>query len=439
MTRILIFSLFAVLLMASSLGFDLSLAPGLSAKNVFLYLTFFSLAAETAIARNRSIQLVSVIAPFGAFVIYGFFSWFVVLTIVDFRGYSLLSTLMSLKTGLVDRFLIFLVFFYGVLSYKDSLRLLRMMLWVIIATNLITIIDIWNIPDLGRIQPGEDGRLGGPLGHANEYGAFFAVFLPATIAMYLEGVGIRRYIAAVGAFITFLALLMTASRGAIVGSIAGLVVGAIYLRRYISARVASRAAFAICIFVIISFAVLVALGYGELMYDRFIRAQQASDISTISSIRTNIWSTAIEKMAEYPMTFITGFGWNVYHSWGIFRYGTHNSYLTIFFNLGLIGLLFFLAILCNALATARRSMANATREAQLHLAAFIFGFLAVCATIFFGELSTPWLFIWAYAGVIMRLAVESQFHQGPMPDISPPGQDRRARGSARVPDAARRT
>jgi O-antigen ligase len=151
--------------------------------------------------------------------------------------------------------------------------------------------------------------------------------------------------------------------------------------------------------------VLFALGYGELLYDRFVVAQQRSNIQDISSARTVFWAIALGKMLEFPVTFITGFGWSVYEQWDIFRYATHNSYLNILFNLGFIGLTLFVTVAVTTAAAARRALAHAPPDLAPHLIAFVFGFLTVFAAIFFGELSTPWIFIWAYAGVTMRLAV----------------------------------
>src|SRR3970282_881003 len=147
------------------------------------------------------------------------------------------------------------------------------MLWAIIASNVVTIVDILNVPDLGRITPQEDGRLAGPLGDANSYGVFLAGFLPATVALYFTEIGGKRFLAAIGAFITFVALLMTASRGAVVGLIAGLLVGTVYLRHYISSTTILRASLGTAICAVVATAALLAIGYGELLYERFVVAQ----------------------------------------------------------------------------------------------------------------------------------------------------------------------
>ena len=56
-----------------------------------------------------------------------------------------------------------------------------------------------------------------------------------------------------------------------------------------------------------------------------------------SSGRTEIWLNLLATMFASPITFITGFGWDVYWSMP-FRFSPHNHYLALWFNLGLVGL-----------------------------------------------------------------------------------------------------
>ena len=55
--RVLLVLLFLVMQVAILLNLDLSLAPGLSVKNAFLYLILLGIIVDTALRRNRDLEL----------------------------------------------------------------------------------------------------------------------------------------------------------------------------------------------------------------------------------------------------------------------------------------------------------------------------------------------------------------------------------------------
>lgn len=405
MTRVLLFLLFFVMLAADTLGLNLSLAPGLSVKNLFLYMIFAGIAVETALKRNRQMELQSVIIPYSLCFLYAAFSIVVIVLLIDYSGYRPLKSIINLKGGMADNLLILLVFFYGILSLKDAVWLIKAMVWIVIVANLVTVIDAFNLPDLGLIDERLDGRVGGPIGESNQYAAFLALFLPASIALVLIERGALRVFAALGVAVSLLALLMTASRGGFVGIIGGSAIAAVLLRQYISARVVLTAVGAIGVMAVLAVGVVSLAGYGDLLYDRFIGESVGGTKFTVSSGRTHIWATALNKMMEQPVSLITGYGWDTYFQFRSFRFAPHNSYLKIFFELGLIGLLLMLFALVNILRIARSGLQRAEAESTVLLFGFIFGLSGILVAIFFVDITTPWLFIWAFVGTTMRLAV----------------------------------
>ena len=90
-----------------------------------------------------------------------------------------------------------------------------------------------------------------------------------------------------------------------------------------------------------------------------------------------------------------------------FLYNTHNTYLKILFNLGAIGVSLYLVVLINILVSCRRMIPTAPPTVRSHLIAFFFGFVAMNISVFFVDLYKPWLYIWAYIGLVMRLGVSS--------------------------------
>ena len=125
MKRALLILLLCIMFVATTFGWELSLAPGLSIKNAFLYLIIVIYMIETAVFHNRHFELPSVLVPFFLLVGYCIFSWLTVALIVQWKGYSVLDAGISLKTNRFDHLMFFLLFFYALSSSKDVLSLLR--------------------------------------------------------------------------------------------------------------------------------------------------------------------------------------------------------------------------------------------------------------------------------------------------------------------------
>lgn len=404
MTRYLVFLLFFSLLAGSAVGMDLSLAPGLSVKNALLYSIVAGIAFESVVTHNRRIELVSVNAPFAALIAYALFTWLVVVLIVDYPGYRPFRTLIYFKSNFADHFLVFLVFFYGVMNLRDGLWLLRMAAWVVVFTNIVMVADVLNFPHLGLAGIDSDGRLTGPMGHSNVYGAFLVLTIPVTAALCVSVSGIARYLAFLGLMAGILALLMTVSRGAMVGLFVGCLAGAYLLRKSLPVGLVIRAAVGVAVVVLLAVAALMGTEYGPLLQERFMQSR-GGYAHEITSGRTEVWWRAIARMLEQPTTFITGFGWMAYESFREFRYATHNTYLNLLFNLGLIGLTLFLVTAANAVAGLVRALPDAAHEAKPYLVAITIGLLSVLVAGFFSDLFVTWLYVWAFAGVALRVAL----------------------------------
>ena len=414
----LLFLLFFVLFTSRTLGFDLSLAPGLSVKNAFLYLIFAGLAIDAALTRRYKLEILPVFVPFALYVYYAIFTWVVVLLLLDYQGYSARLTAISLKSGPVEHFLVLLIFFYGTRTVAQGMSVIRGMLWLIIAGNVITVVDAINMPDLGLIEQRSDGRVGGPIGQSNEYAAFLVAFLPAIFALFWSARGFRKALAGLGAALSGFAFLMAVSRGAIVGLIAGCLVGAFYLREFISTKVMLRASVGALLGAVLIGVGLMVTDYGQLLADRFAQFG-AADVDKISSGRTAIWATALESMSENPVSFLTGYGWGAYKAF-YFRFATHNTYLGLLFDLGVIGLGLMLLVMLNVIRTARSALRSADPDGQRLLMAFIIGFLSLLAALFFGELHGAWIYIWAFVGISLRLAVAEKEAELPAPTEAEP-------------------
>jgi O-antigen ligase len=407
MMRWLLFLLFVLLLLGDTMGLNVGLAPGLSTKNAFLYLVSLGIAIDAAIHRNRHIELLSVIAPYALCIFYALFTWLVIVLILDYPGYNAFGTLITLKGGVADHLLMLLVFFYGVLNSRDALWLMKAMIWTVVAASAVGVVDFMGLLDLGLMDELKGGRLGGPIGEANQYAAFLALFLPASVALAVIERGLRRNLAVMGVLATVIAILLTGSRGGIAGVLGGTVLGLVFLRAFVSARVVIPAIAGFVALIALSLAAVFAAGYWDLLYDRFVgETVGAASAFDASAGRTVIWGWALAKMASSPITLLTGFGWDSYRYFPDFGFAPHNGYLKIYFELGMVGVFLVLLALGNTLRIARNGLRMASEpEVTPLMIGAMFGIFGIMVATFFVDISAPWLFLWAVSGVTARLAL----------------------------------
>jgi len=111
-------------------------------------------------------------------------------------------------------------------------------------------------------------------------------------------------------------------------------------------------------------------------------------------------------MSFWPLSFVTGYGWNAYVTLFLGYGDPHNTYLLYWFNLGLFGLTAYLVIVIWIVRFALKSLHSISMEIKPIVIGFIFGMLALHVALFFVGLYSASLFIWAIAGAVLRLLVE---------------------------------
>jgi O-antigen ligase len=244
------------------------------------------------------------------------------------------------------------------------------------------------------------------MGEPNQDAAFLCLFLPALVLTAIKSRGPGRLlwlgalVAATGAFV------LTASRGGFLAFIASSIWGAYLFRKYIPLQSVFRfAAMALMATVIVVLAL--SIRYGDLLYSRVITDSVSSDMVGASSGRLEFWSLGLTTMLNTPITLLTGFGWDV---WKLmpFPRAPHNHYLGLYFNLGLVGLICGTALLVLIVREAKAAVRTATSVDRAVLMAFAFGVLGISIAAFFVDLYKPWMWLWAYAGLVMRIAVNAR-------------------------------
>ena len=387
------------LLTTDALNIDMSLMPGVSAKNLIIYMIAVVLALRMVVSRG-SVMVAGQMQ--GAFIIqigYAIVTLFIAALLIQYPYYDLVASGIKLKSGLIDHYIFFLVFLFGVRTAEDGMKVIKGLLLGALLANFVTVLDALGVISLGfRIR--EDGRTAGAIGESNQYAAFIILFLPATIAAAVATHGFQRLFWLGATLIGCMTLVMTASRGGFVGLAMMCAVGAYLYRHLISySRIAGWVFGALIVLVlIVSFS-----QYGNLLAERMI-GTGSIDASTASSGRSEIWADALAVMFSHPLTFITGFGWDAY-AYMPFQYSPHNHYLALWFNLGLVGLFSGSYLLFSAIGRARRASLRAAAPMRGQLVAFVLGTVGVCTAVFFVDLHKPWFYFWMYAGVAMRMAL----------------------------------
>ncbi len=156
---------------------------------------------------------------------------------------------------------------------------------------------------------------------------------------------------------------------------------------------------------IVAVIIVLSTEYRDLIMDRFSETQ-TSQVQDLSSGRTAVWGTLLDRMLDNPTSYVTCYGWAAYEN-GNFRYATHNRYLNLLYNLGFIGLFLFILTATNILKHVRRAIATADTATRPFLIAFVFGFCAMLVSLLTSDVNAPWIFIWAFSGLALRIATET--------------------------------
>ena len=209
---------------------------------------------------------------------------------------------------------------------------------------------------------------------------------------------------AFGALATFTVILLTTSRGAIVGLTLGLLAGLFFLRHHLGTGRMVKIIAGLTVAIGVALAVA-SIGFSDLLIERFVNKSTSSDLATVTSGRSNNWTLLIETLLREPVTLVFGYGWGMAKK--LSDVSAHNTYLDVFFELGLIGFMIFFSLLWGVIRVTRRAIDRATGDLQAELGAFLVGFLSLCFAIFFVNMFSPWLYIWAFCGVMMRAALEA--------------------------------
>lgn len=394
--RALLFLMFISLLIDSIPGMGLGIAPGLSAKNLYLY-TLCIYIGSRAVMNPYGLRFtdLNVHIPFLFIILYALFT--LAMSSVFDPTYDTLKAVRTLKNKQIDLYLLLFIFAYLVSHRGDFLWLVRAVIVTLFIASFITLIDFLNIPDLGLVGT-HRGRIEGPIGSANQYGTLLAFMLPISIAMTPNGKFITRLLWRLGILTCAVLLIGTGSRGAYVAVLAGSVAAIFYLRDYLDLKVVAKVGATS-----IATAVVLVIAYFIFNPEFFLNlfAKTATgDLETASSGRWAIWSAAFGVMQEAPYSFLFGYGWNTFDSSGIWK-SAHSEYVNRYFETGVMGVIAFVYLLWAIIGNARRHLRAADGITRSLIISFVFSMFILSINVAFVMPYTAWSIIWVITGLMM--------------------------------------
>jgi len=295
------------------------------------------------------------------------------------------------------------VYLYAPRDATKSVRVLTWLIGLLVFLNVVTLIDVLNTPDLGIIPERHDGRLTGPVREVNQYGAILVFMIPLMVGIALSSSGATRAYFVFGAGLSIVLLGLTVSRGSYVGLIVGTAGSLLLARAYVNKTAILKGGVLVAVVLILT-GITIAVVNPEGFLGKF--EFQGSDVNQLSSGRLDVWQRALTKMSYWPLSFIVGYGWEGYRTL-IGIYGDpHNTYLQLWFNLGLVGLGLYVFIAFWIIRYTATNLKFIAKEHRPLVIGFLTGFASLHVTIFFVALYTPWLFIWALTGTALRFIVD---------------------------------
>jgi O-antigen ligase len=407
--RFLIILLVTALVFSDITGMTMSLAPGLSVKNAILYLLALALVARLIMSEQYRLDMPAVLVAFAVLIGYAILTWLAAGFVIRYPRYDLVEAGINLKSALIDRALFFFAAFYALRTVADVQVVLRAFAIAFTAANFFTLTDVMGLTDFGvriGIRGAELGRVFGVFGHANETAGLIACVLPGVVALAVSSRGAARLGWWIAVLISLSVFIMTVSRGAWVAAALGTIAAMYLCRRVFPAAVLVRGAVVAGVGITLVGIVLTLLNpdMGTTIEERIMGQSTALDVDEVSSGRTAIWSAALGRMMDTPISLLTGFGWDAY--WTMpFRFAPHNHYLGLWFELGIPGLAAFVFILAYVIVLARRALDAPAHPLRPYLVGFVFGMMPLSITSFFGDLTNPWSYVWIYIGIAMRAVV----------------------------------
>src|ERR1044072_7406361 len=113
------------LLTTDALNWYLSFLPGLSAKNLIIYRVAVIIVLRMVVGRKPVSDMGKMQAAFLLLIGYAFVTWLVSALVIDYEHYDFIGSGILLKSDLIDYYIFFAVFLFGVQSSEDAIKVIK--------------------------------------------------------------------------------------------------------------------------------------------------------------------------------------------------------------------------------------------------------------------------------------------------------------------------
>lgn len=375
-----------------------NVAPGVSVKNVLIF-SFFLVAivnwyTEPAVYKDK--QYHKLLLFFSIVILYSLFSLSMP-SVLGAENFDIRYGLLNLKNQLVDSVLCFVIFWLFTKKHLKSPDIVAKSMVIVVAVCCVLTLVEAKLPSL-NLFGFDDGnrRVNGPFGEPNQTAAVLSLFLPLSISLIFVR-GKDRILYAAAALCMLACILITSSRGGLLGALTG----SLYLVWTIRARLALSNK----ILMIISAPVIAILAwllvpeyYRELLLSRVSFVSESKiDWREASSGRTRLWDMGLMLWKQSPL-----FG----QGWASFKMqaggsASHSIYLSYLVGLGVVGLALFLTLYWKLFRFYQSTIRfYSTRHSALPILGISAGLIALLVSLAFINLYKPWIPVWCLLGTM---------------------------------------
>jgi putative inorganic carbon (hco3(-)) transporter len=252
-----------------------------------------------------------------------------------------------------------MIFVFMMTHVVTDLKSLDWLLWTLVASALITGLQAYTAPPSAFSGNRLDGVGGTDFRDSNALAAWLSTLLPIIGVQFLRSGWIGKGLCLVSGVFAVNAIVLTRSRGALVGTAMGAVVAVLLIPRKYRLKVL--------------FGLIVAFAGGYRLTDPGYRERAGSinasegDRDASAQTRIEIWKAGVAIVSDHPF----GIGAGNFHQ-TIGKYApalegrdAHNTYVRCAAELGLPGIVLFLWIAGSAIASLIRIMRQASRSGGL--------------------------------------------------------------------------
>ena len=388
------------ILAETGFGFDRVIFTGFSLKNVILLILILAvlfsgskskiatmrkrLRFTGAIHRNYALYTFMVLLATAVSVITG-------LT----KNYDLAQAVISIKSVIIDPYLVFLIFLLYPDDRREYEKLLMMCIISISILSALTILASAISPGMFFGLDNDSARPNGPLGEPNQTAAVLSMVLVMSLAMAMQP-GRYRLVWICCVVFLFGCILESGSRGGLLATLLAIPIFLFSIRRTMGPGKKLMTLLTMVIGGILTWILL-----PDRVHDLILSRLGILDTSHIdwfkaSAGRTYLWAAAWDKWLESPLI---GYGWRGFVT--MMGNPTHNSFLEVLISSGPLGLIFYILIFKNLAILFKKSGKRGIKKERIIINGYLGSIIALIVAIFFVNLYTPWLVVWAFIGLMM--------------------------------------